>query len=176
MNQTILNAHNVLLFLLYHIKQIRAHAGEAQIITADLNVWETAIFALRKQCNSTLLYVFKFRRWGLIFLSKSLEEAFRHITTAGIISAVSTEHDGYPTTDYILRDELNKAILAIRVDSTTNPLACYVSDITSDPKLCTDYQAMKDETRELAAALLPMLTQRIEVKIQNHKKEPKTDE
>jgi hypothetical protein len=171
MSKTMLVADNVLIMLLYHIKQMRARAGIPKIVTADPEIWQRSLYALRQRCNSTLLHVFDFRRVGLVHLSQSLEQAFNNLAATGVISPVQTNYAGYLTTDYILRDELSTAIEVVKIDSTTNHLACYVSDIMADPTLSTDYEAMRAETQELAEQLLPLIEKRVIVKIQNNKKE-----
>jgi len=172
-----LNADNVLLFILFHIKQLRERDGAPKIVTADIEIWQRALYALSRRCNSTLLLTFDFRRVGLLFQSRSLELAFGRLVNMGAISEVATAYERYETSDFILRDELSTAIQVTRVDSTTNRLACYVSDVITDPSLSTDYQAMLDETRELADQLLPMLDKRVDEKITIHsKQEAKTNE
>lgn len=168
MARTLLCANNVLLLLLEHMRILRENAGEPKIITADLDIWQRAVFALREHCDSLLLHVFDFRRYGLRFSSPNLEQTFRNLSATGLISTVPVEYDGYHTIAYILRDELTFASYSMEVDYTKNPLACYVSDITTDPSLSEDAQVMRDETRKLAAQLLPMLDERVAVEIKTH--------
>lgn len=165
MSKAILNADNVLLFLLFHIKQLRAERNEPKIISADLEIWQTAVFALRERCNSVLLHVFDFRRWGLRTSSCNLKESFKSMFRIGAVIVVPTEYGQYMTADFILRESLDLLIQNLRVNSLTSYLPVYETNTQDNPELTTDYQAMFDETRELAIALLPMLEQRVEAKI-----------
>jgi hypothetical protein len=165
MRQTIINEFNVLLFLLMHIKKARAYAGEPTIITANPEIWNNAIFALKQRCISTLLHTFNFQRVGLKFFCQSLEQIFDQISAAGLISRVEVEYDGYKTIAFILRDELTEAIQVVRVDSPKNKFAYFASDITEDLAISTDYEAMVAETRELAEQLLPLIDERVENEI-----------
>lgn len=167
MARTLICANNVLLLLLEHMRVLRGNAGEPKIVTADLGIWQRAVFTLREHCDSLLLHVFDFRRYGLRFFSPNLEQTFRNISATGLISTVPTEYGSYHTISYILRDELAFAA-HMEVDHTKNHLACYISDITTDPHLSEDAQVMRDETRELAAQLLPMLDERVAAEIKAH--------
>ena len=173
MSKTILSEHNVLVFLLFHIKRLRADAGAPQIVTADTGIWQRAVLALRQHCNSTLLHVFTFRRVGLVQLSKNLEETLRNLSATDAVTIVPTAYENWHTNDFILKDDLTNLVHLTRVESTNNTFGCY-NTLTSDPNITEDTQTMFNETRELAAQLLPLLDERVDLEVRRHKKEIKT--
>jgi len=167
MSKTVLNAHNVLVFLLHHIKKLRADSGTPQIVTANHEIWQRAVYTLRLHCNSLLLHVFPFTRRGLIHFSAVLEKTLDDLPP-GTVSRIATTHDTWDTVDFILRDELTNITQHTRVTSTTNP-DYYENALTADPNIREDTQAMFDETRELAAQLLPLIDERVEAEINKQK-------